>query len=227
MKIVLTSAVLCVAAAATGQTIQIGGNSNTHLKDALNALGYAYTDVSPAFPAPGAADILIVGEDGGSAPGYDYTNFLNGGGDVIFTGGSGLQEWSDWTAGYFNNSYTGWHTDGGWTTSANIPASQFMPGTYTPGDTSQTYHMMHFNATQDTTLYGKNGESADVAAFRTYANGGSFNYMALDLGPYGTQDDINNFTIPFMKSALQAAVPAPGAAGILGLAGLGALRRRR
>ena len=53
--------------------------------------------------------------------------------------------------------------------------------------------------------------------------------MAMDLGPYGSGNDINNFTIPFVKGAYEYAcfVPTPGAAALFGVAGHAAGRRRR
>jgi hypothetical protein len=65
--------------------------------------------------------------------------------------------------------------------------------------------MMHFLPTPNTTLYGKNGEGADIAAVRDYNNGGSFNYMGMDVGPYGTANDVNNFTTPWLKGSLDYA----------------------
>jgi hypothetical protein len=224
------SVVAAMTVAAGGQTIGVGGNAYGNIANALDALGESYTLVGGEI-APGAYDIIIMAYDGGTWPAYDYNAFLDGGGDLIMTGGSNFPgNWDVGMDGYFNNTLAGWHTDGAWSTSVNNAITAPMPGTYSPEDSSLTYHMMHFDpGTPNTTLYGKNAEGNDIAAVRDYNNGGSFNYMGMDLGPYGTQNDINNFTVPWLQGSLDYArrVPTPGAAALLGLGGLAGLRRRR
>lgn len=222
---------MAVAAACAGVqadcTIAVGGTASSNLITALNNLGYAYTDYSPNYPAPGSAEVIIVGMDGG-AEGPDYSAFLAGGGDLIVTGGSNYDPYRSWVSNYFTITDTGagWHTDGAWTKTLNNVASQYMPNNYSPEDGSLTYHML---ALASGTAYGVNAEGYNMGAIQDYANGGSFNYMAMDLGPYGTGNDVNNFTTPFLKGAIEYActVPTPGAAGLFGVAGLVAARRRR
>lgn len=233
MKSIVTAAAILVAAAAApalaGQpSIIVGGNQTGNIRAALDILGYQYTFQNGVFPTPGSADLIIVGQDGGSPPNVDYTASLNQGFDVIFCGGSGLQGWADWTSNYFNNTYTGWQTDGPYHTVVNNAITQYLPNSYAPEDNRMTFHMMHFQATQNTTLYARNDLNRFIGAVRDYDNFGSFNYMAMDLGPYGNQNDINNFHVPFFRGAIEySQIPAPGAATLLGVAGLAAVRRRR
>jgi hypothetical protein len=217
------------SAVGAAQTIGVGGNAYAHIVDALNNLGESYTVVDGEV-APGAFDIIIMAYDGGTWPAFDYNEFLNSGGDLIMTGGSCLPgDWDVGMNGYFNNEFTCWHTDGDWITSADNSITALMPDTYTPEDNSLTYHMMHLLPTPDTTLYGRNGEGSDIAAVRDYDHFGSFNYMGMDLGPYGTLNDVNNFTTPWLQGSLDYArrIPGPSAAGLLGLGALATLRRRR
>ncbi len=93
-----------------------------------------------------------------------------------------------------------------------------------------TYHMLTFLPTQNTLLLGHDDEPADIAAFRTYDNGGFFYYMAFDPGPYSSDPgDFNNWTVPFIQSALDAQVPEPSTLLMMGssLLGLGIWRRRK
>jgi len=219
-------------AAADGD-IYVGGTFTANAERALDILGESYTVVD-AYPDPGGygpGDILVLGYDGGTGPFPDYTAFLNSGGDIILAGGSSLDQYRAWASLYFNITDTGagWHTDGDYhETTAHI-ANQYMPDDYTFEDSSMTFHMLGFDPGPDTTLLATNDEDVSIHAFREYANGGSFNYMALDInGPYGTDGDINNFVVPWLRGGLEAAkVPAPGALALLGVAGLVARRRRR
>jgi hypothetical protein len=80
-----------------------------------------------------------------------------------------------------------------------------------------------------------NGEGVYVAALRNYANGGSFNYMALDLSRYPSAADLTNFTVPWLANSLNyssgaVATPDGGAVFSLLLSAVGGcafLARRR
>jgi hypothetical protein len=186
-----------------GPSVALGGTATTNLVTALNALGVPFTNFGASDPAPGSADIIIIGRDGGQGLGHDYRAWLDGGGCLILTGGSSLQVYYDTVRLYFNiDGQPGWHTDGPWTNAGNHPANQGLPSPYNFVEVGHTYHMLHFTATPNTVFYGTNGEGNNVAAFRTYANGGTFNYMALDLGIRA--NDQAEFITPWVKAALAA-----------------------
>jgi hypothetical protein len=148
-------------------------------------------------------------------------------------GGANYQPYRDWVAGYFNITDTAntWHTDGAWTTLVNNTVTSGLPSPYTFTGTSLTYHMLGFLSTPNTVLYGRNDEGVAVGAFRTYSNGGTLNYMALDLGNggYVTTADLNAFIVPWLRSSLAAAIPEPESWAMLGAGAtvVGVLRWRR
>jgi len=228
MLSVVTALLLCVAAPLHA-TIIVGGNNNINITTGLTTLGETYsvsTDwmVDPSAYGLGAGDIIILGLDGGTGPFVDYNAFLAAGGNLILTGGSNYDPYRTWAAGYFNTTDTasGWHTDGDWHSVGSHPANQYVPADYTFANVNHTFHMLAFSdTTPNTTVYGSNDEGYYVAALREYSNGGSFNYMALDLG-FRTGDE-TAFITPWLKGSLEAAgpssapVPEPASMFLLGL----------
>jgi hypothetical protein len=220
--------------------VYLQGTATTYIQTALGTLGVSYTNLGGGAMSttPVAGDVLIMSFDGGTDPFVDYRSKLDQGLDIIMFGGSNYQPYRDWASLYFNlvDTGAGWHTDGAWNTVSSNTATHYMPASYTPSNNDVTYHMLGFAATTNTTMLGRNDENVNIAAFREYLNGGSFNYLAMDPGPYADNAlDQNNFTIPYLRGALEAAnagingVPEPGTLLLLGagLAGFGFSRKSK
>ncbi|MCC6294534.1 MAG: hypothetical protein IT164_17920 [Bryobacterales bacterium] len=236
MRLILALFAMVTASQAA---VILGGTNHDGLKAALDTAGITYSEESTMFPDPsglGAGDYIILSNDGGLDPGADYTAFLNAGGRLVMTGGSNDDAFRTWLSGYFNltDTASGWHTDGDWHKAGPHPLTSLLPNDYTFENNSATYHMTGFLPGTDTTFLGQNDEPFAIAAVRTYANGGYFYYMALDIGAngYTTANDQANFVVPFVRSLnieATSEVPEPAtftltAAALLGLAGV--MRRR-
>jgi PEP-CTERM motif len=230
--------VTCIAfcASVVNASVILGGTAQTYVANALQTLNVQYTDVNSMFVDPtgyGAGDTIILSEDGGIDNAYDYSNFLNAGGHLLVIGGSNWDPYRAWVGNYFNitNTQNGWYTDGAWHSNGNFQQIQYMPSDFSFQNNSVTFHMLSFLPTDNTILLGHDDEPADIAAFRSYANGGWFFYMAFDPGPYSDNNhDQSGWTVPFVESALQAqSVPEPSTIVLLGtsLLSLGFVRRRK
>src|SRR5262245_27769987 len=77
---------LALATAARAQVIVVAGTSSGGITQALTSMNVSYTNAgsivnpNPSTYGLGRGDIIIISNDGGSAPFFDYNNFLNAGG---------------------------------------------------------------------------------------------------------------------------------------------------
>jgi hypothetical protein len=79
-----------------------------YVKRALEALGVTFSQVS-SYPANGAADLIIIAQDGGPVL-PDYTGHLALGHHVLVIGGSNRSDYYESLKLYFNiTTDTGWH----------------------------------------------------------------------------------------------------------------------
>jgi hypothetical protein len=208
-----------VAGTGRQQKVVLGGNSADAFQQALEDLNIPYINrignsaIDPALDGLGAGDIIIYGFNGTLGPFFDYTSFLNSGGHLLVAGGSNYDPYRTWVSLYFNLTDTsgGWHTDGPWTRTAVIPQSAGLPANYTFQNNLATFHMLGIAPTVNTTTYGQNGEGVSVAGIRSYANGGTFHYMAMlvSQSSFLTSTDYTTFTRPLIQGALGCQPPLP------------------
>lgn len=209
--IALTAA---LSSTASAQSIILAGSSNSYVKQALDNLGVTYTEELSMWATPDAADVLIMADDGGTDTPVDYSTHLANGRHVLMIGGSNWGPYYSWVDGYLTrDASTGWHTSGDcmsdWTTTGANPVTALLPATYEFADQDTSYHMLHFAASQPagTVLLGQTCHAAPdnyVAAVRTYPSGGTFTYMALDLGQYQAGTTSADFVEPFLHAYLAA-----------------------
>jgi len=85
---------------------------------------------------------------------------------------------------------------------------KYLPATYEFSNQDISYHMVHFTDTQPsgTVILGRSCEGAanrNVLLVRSYPGGGTFTYMAFDLGMYGSSTDQAAFVNPFLRGFLE------------------------
>jgi cysteine-rich repeat protein len=191
-------------------TILLGGTSFSQVQAALNTVGEPFQVMNmQQWLAPNAADILIMANDGGDGGGPDYTGHLNSGKHVLIIGGSGLPQYATYVNNYFGQTYEDWHMAddclSDWTKGNAHPMTALLPDTYDFPNPAATYHMLHLHEAgqpMGTTLLGRTCHGAPnnyVLATREYQNGGTFTYMALDLGHYADGAMQAAFVVPFLQ----------------------------
>ena len=202
----------CTNACSPG-SIALWGNATAQLSSALNALGEVYASSPEEWPAPGEAGVIIIGHDGATPSAPDYQTHLDAGGHLLLVGGSGDPAYAAWASAFIANTGEGnWHTSdtcaSDWNTAGAHPMTALLPAAYEFMDQSISYHMLHFTAAgqpPDTELLGQSCEAGPnnyVLATRRYASGGTFTYMALDIGYYGDAMSEAGFVQPFIEGYL-------------------------
>jgi len=199
-------------------TIIVAGSAddynNRYITAALDNLGVSYTVESTMWATPKAATILIMSEDGDTYDGLDYQAHLDAGYHVLMIGGSHWNPYYTWIQNYLNVTadYT-WHMSDGctpdWTKDADNAFTQYLPATYEFSDQQISYHMLHFTAAQPagTTLLGHTCHGSPdnyMYVSRKYPSGGTFTYMAFDLGARTAGNTSAEFVEPFLKGYLGA-----------------------
>jgi cysteine-rich repeat protein len=207
--------------ACTPGSIHVAGNALTYLAEALVALGEAHTSEFLEWPAPDAAGVIVIGHDGASVMAPNYQAHLDAGGHLLLVGGSGDPAYAAWASAFVANTGEGnWHMSDScasdWNTTGAHPMTALLPATHEFMDQSLSYHMLHFTAMGqpvDTELLGQSCEAGPnnyVLVTRRYASGGTFTYMALDLGPYSDATSGPAFVQPFLQGYLDyVRSPAP------------------
>lgn len=202
-------------------SVRVAGNANIHLMSALDALGEPYTLDGSEWPAVGSGGVLIIGHDGASVTAPNYQLHLDAGGHLLLVGGSGDPAYAAWAQAFIVNTGEGnWHQSSAcasdWNAVGAHPMTALLPAAYEFMDQSLSYHMLHFTAAgqpADTELLGQNcepGPNNYVLATRRYPSGGTFTYMALDIGPYSDAASGPNFVQPFLQGYLDyVRTPAP------------------
>jgi cysteine-rich repeat protein len=202
----------CTSACALGG-IRVAGYSSVYLANALTALGEAFTGEDTEWPTPGSDGVLIVGHDGASPDAPDYQPHFDAGGHLLLVGGSGDPAYAAWANGFFAASDDGsWHQSNtcaaDWNTVGAHPMTASMPANWEFTDQSLSYHMIHFEAagqSPDTELLGQSCEAGPdnyVLATRRFASGGTFTYLALDVGQYSDAASEAGFVAPFLQGYL-------------------------
>ncbi len=210
--LVLAVALLMSVTVSAQETIRVGGNFRPNLITALNELEEQSNESTDYWLAADSADILIHGHDGGSANMPDYSAHLAAGKHVIVFGGSGLSSYFDNNISpNFAGVYKGWRQvtdcDPDWTTTEAHPITQYVPETYVFPLTAHSYHMVLFNENQDdsVTLLGRKCSEAPnnyIAAVKKFPGGGTFTWMAFDLGSRTNANSQSEFITPFMRGYL-------------------------
>ena len=193
--------------------VTIGGSNFNELQNAMDVLGLIYDVEDTQWLQPNSAQILIMSNDGGNGDGPDYSAHLAAGNHVLIIGGSSLQAYRDYVAGYFTiTNPGGWHQSNDcmqdWNKGAPHPITSMMPDTYEFGNVSSSYHMLHFNTDgqpANTTVLGTVCHGAptnQILITRSYVGGGTMTYMGFDVGNYADNASTNDFMAPFLQGYL-------------------------
>lgn len=207
--------------ACTFGSILVSGNANSFLTPALTTLGEAFASEALDWPTPLSAGVLVLGRDGGLDMPPDYQAHLDAGAHLLVAGGSSTIAFGDWINLFFSSTGSvGWHQSSAcisdWNTTGMHPITAYLPATYEFSNQSTSYHMVHFTAAgqpPETELLGQSCEMGPdnfLLATRRFPSGGTFTYLATDIGRYdgpGTQAD---FVVPFFQGYLEyIRMPAP------------------
>jgi hypothetical protein len=95
-----------------------------------------------------------------------------------------------------------------WNKIGTHAATTLLPATFEFPNQATGFHMLHFPAAGQpagTALLGETCHAAGddaIYAMRTYPSGGTFTYLAFDVGKFIGTGTTSGFTIPFLQSYL-------------------------
>ncbi len=192
--------------------LALAGEATQYLASELAGLGETWSTPAYVWGDPDAKGVVIIGNDGGLGTFPDYSTFLAAGRHLLVVGGSGDDAFSPWLDGYLATDGPGlWHESSGctpdWTSTASHPLTKLLPATYEFDREELSYHPLHLSATQPAgvVLLGATCDNPDapyISATRRYASGGTFTYLALDLGTYQDPAGQSEFIRPFLQGYL-------------------------
>jgi cysteine-rich repeat protein len=202
---------MCTSNLPPPSTILLSGTATGQIQTALDSLGEPFMLSFNQWLAPDSADILIMSFIGADRPPPDYIEHLNSGKHVLILGGSNNQEFHDWLSEYVSPGMFGWHYSedcmSDWDVGDAHPMTALLPAQYEFDDQTVSQHMVHFlDAGQPyaVRLLGHTCHQAPdhhVLVTRPYDNGGSFTYLAFNLG-WNAGAGLNQFLVPFLDGYL-------------------------
>ena len=199
--------------ACTFGAVVLGGNATTHVAAAFTMIGQAVTRGEGTLAAPVGGGVIVTSLDGGTGALTEYDTFLRAGGHVLVIGGSNSEPFYAWIRRYLNQ--TGRTDAPGWqqimcaphyARAEAHPITRLLPETHSFAMSNVSYHMVRFAASQpegvtilaNTCLSGDRGS----IAVRRYPDGGTFTYVAYDIGQYGDATTEREFVAPLLRGYL-------------------------
>jgi cysteine-rich repeat protein len=197
--------------------LSLGGNEKTYIQNALVDMKEAFTAVpagaSPYGAAPASGVFITSSDNTDKTFPTNWQTFLDAGGNILVIGGSNTAEYRTFIGGFLTlDATTTWHTSDDCTSDWNkigahaITAN--MPATFEFAEQQTGFHMTHFPSAgqpMGTVLLGETCHAAGndaILATRTYASGGTFTYLAFDLGKFFGNGTNSGFTVPFLQGYL-------------------------
>jgi cysteine-rich repeat protein len=195
----------------------IGGNETTFIENALVQMMEPSMRVpagASSYGSAPASGVFITSNDSTDLvfP-TNWQTFLDAGGNILVIGGSNSAQYRTFIGDFLTvDATTNWHSSddctSDWIKIGSSPATNLLPATYEFPNQSTAFHMLHFPAAGQpagTVLLGETCHTAGddaIYAMRTYASGGTFAYLAFDLGKFIGTGTTPSFTIPFLTSYL-------------------------
>jgi cysteine-rich repeat protein len=195
----------------------LAGNQATFIENALVQIPEPFTAVpagASSYGAAPASGVLITSNDSEDKTfPTNWQTFLDAGGNILVIGGSNSAEYRTFIGGFLTLDATpGWEQSdectSDWNKIGTHAATTALPATYEFPNQATSFHMTHFPSAGQpagTVLLGETchaGGNDAIYALRTYPSGGTFAYLAYDLGKFVGTGTTAAFTIPFLQSYL-------------------------